>query len=482
MLIKYLKEDYPLVYEAALRNQEIQGNARNDNIDIDWSKETSNFNWSETIEKSAFWSYIADQNFEGAKKLQPHLFEDKPDNSLEEIKSKLKVGTVLKRIDYLNYAECNVSIGTTDTVTDLEEVNSDWIRLEKFGLIRTNYLFGEFEIVPEESNSELPKFEVGKWYKISYSPHSYRKFLKLIDQKFYYSERIEGDYQKNEDWAYISNIDKNSLEDLSEIQKYLPDGHPDKKSKITTGKDWSKATDEELLEEAKRRYPIGSKVRCLSPTASSEIPEIIKNELVWYDKGNSIIQSGSPYTRVYYKDENIWAEIVELPKEAKKYDYEVVHCKTQEEWDFVFKMNPGKLNYGKNIYEKDYKNGDGCISLKELCHSPLNFYLEENAKIYSFEEWCAMNNYKPDFNIKNQEIDYTFIKDICRYGHPVPINESNLSKGLYNQISDSTLTREDFGKTFNPTIKEKVNINQFPEVNLTNFNIKRKKKKTISLI
>ncbi len=73
MKIIDLKEEYPLVYEAALKNQELQGNKRNDYLDIFEDKNGGNFNFNSSLEKELFWFHIGKSQFEKAFKICPHL-------------------------------------------------------------------------------------------------------------------------------------------------------------------------------------------------------------------------------------------------------------------------------------------------------------------------------------------------------------------------------------------------------------------------
>lgn len=71
-------------------------------------------------------------------------------------------------------------------------------------------------------------FEIGKWYK---NEHGYKKFFKLEGIKLWYNEEIylsfsNNKYRNKEDWCYNDNFEL--LKDLSEIQQYLPEEHPDK--------------------------------------------------------------------------------------------------------------------------------------------------------------------------------------------------------------------------------------------------------------
>lgn len=79
----------------------------------------------------------------------------------------------------------------------------------------------------EFDTQNQPKFEVGKWYK--YNGHI-GKYIGHIDDIFKVSEYIwdKKHYASSSNWGYVnSDSEKILLEDLSEIQQYLPEGHPD---------------------------------------------------------------------------------------------------------------------------------------------------------------------------------------------------------------------------------------------------------------
>lgn len=76
-----------------------------------------------------------------------------------------------------------------------------------------------------------PKFEVGKWYKITDCLKTYRRCSDslLKNNCMLYDERIENNfYFKENSSCFITNNRLQLLTDLSEIQQYLPDGHKDK--------------------------------------------------------------------------------------------------------------------------------------------------------------------------------------------------------------------------------------------------------------
>lgn len=77
--------------------------------------------------------------------------------------------------------------------------------------------------------------------------------------------------------------------------------------------------------------------------------------------------------------------------ESKQYDYEVVHCKTQEEWDFV--RNKTSKGYSFEWHEALSYSKELALHIDGKGWSRLSFYKEQNSKIYSFEEWCTKFGY-----------------------------------------------------------------------------------------
>jgi len=76
MKIKELKTSYPLVYQAALNNQRLQGNKEDDELEIGNDRSQGNFNWNKTPEGDGFWRIINDEDFNNARKILPNLFNE----------------------------------------------------------------------------------------------------------------------------------------------------------------------------------------------------------------------------------------------------------------------------------------------------------------------------------------------------------------------------------------------------------------------
>ena len=85
---------------------------------------------------------------------------------------------------------------------------------------------------------------------------------------------------------------------------------------------------------------------------------------------------------------NLWN-----PKQPLK---QAVHCKTQEEWDFV----TNKLGYkwGQHCSFSAFSEST-CISLIDTQYSYVD-YLKNDYQILSFQEWCQQNGYKMEKEVK----------------------------------------------------------------------------------
>ena len=84
---------------------------------------------------------------------------------------------------------------------------------------------------------EVPKFEEGKWYKVY---NTYTKFLTLqnnsliLGSEHIYDNEHHMSEIKSGTWVFRLSDNPIVLTDLSEIQQFLPEGHVDKISKLTS--------------------------------------------------------------------------------------------------------------------------------------------------------------------------------------------------------------------------------------------------------
>lgn len=234
-----------------------------------------------------------------------------------------------------------------------------------------------WKLMPEGFKPEQkPKFEVGKWYKIA--NNWYAKFKSIDNNIWKFSEKITSCLGYKEVVGSI-HLDKPitiSLFDLSEIQQYLPEGHPDK-----------------IVKE--EEYKVGDWVIVNNYTSkyNGKVLQITKisNGRYCYFKPSIDKLHNFSISHIVRK-----AYPHEIPNEEK--DYEVVHCTTQEEWDFVLsKFNPRNLR--KDTFDCHKENSFIIFNLLKSkdksrlgCYGKM--YSNLNYKSYSFKEWCDMNNYK----------------------------------------------------------------------------------------
>jgi hypothetical protein len=154
MKIKDLKHDYPLIYEAALRNQQLSGNARNDELklDIDWGR--GNFNWHESSEGKSFWDNICLGKFIKAKKICPHLFELSDSELLKEAKRRFRLNDVVRN-DNIVVSKQPFTITTHDRFNVETSYGSKIVRYrDDYGMYHTVYILGEWAKVTKKANEE----------------------------------------------------------------------------------------------------------------------------------------------------------------------------------------------------------------------------------------------------------------------------------------------------------------------------------------
>jgi hypothetical protein len=204
-----------------------------------------------------------------------------------------------------------------------------------------------------------------------------------------------------------------------------------------------------LLEEAKQRFPIGTKYKCAQAPNSTRkciIDETFYN-IIRYNYGVETSIDAVGYGFIYYDSK--WAEIISKPESNElsepKYDYEVVHCTTQEEWDFI-KNKTTKVNSKEWSEAIEKYSGGVCIYSNGRGWASLGYWQNlNNTKIYSFQEWCDKFGHKPDFKPKF-EVGKWYKINNCWYAKFNMIHgqntywqytESITFQGVYNKLSDN---------------------------------------------
>ncbi len=105
------------------------------------------------------------------------------------------------------------------------------------------------------------------------------------------------------------------------------------------------------------------------------------------------------------------------PDKFKPSTKEAVHCKTQEEWDFVRNKIAKCASNSFTFKTAGYDKTPGGLDLRDGCHCPIKYYEEHGYKVYSFDNYCAIlgipNPFKEEFKVG----DWVKILPGCDNGH-----------------------------------------------------------------
>jgi hypothetical protein len=115
--------------------------------------------------------------------------------------------------------------------------------------------------------------------------------------------------------------------------------------------------------------------------------------------------TSTSYSDIFYNNYK-FSDIIFPEETTKQYDYEVVHCTTQEEWDFAC----DKYNKGIYVKEQFVKYGYNTFVMSNFSGwNKKEFFLSDplynkSLKIYTFKEYCDKFGYTPDFIEKEEWI------------------------------------------------------------------------------
>jgi len=300
-------------------------------------------------------------------------------------------------------------------------------------------------VEPEE------EFVVGKWYKVLTTTVShYLKFTEIDSEKAYLDP--EGYIANCERWSQGDSIDldrikeKTLLEDLTEIQHLLPEGHEDRAPKPTRSERYLTTMKFfEQLREPERSEAITNYDEEFSETVPINLFEAVNSAFQWdccnqedqywlsisndiegntyfkkpellvfgkYKVGDVVVtergyidtvSSSSTKHRMTLTECGVYTarELLRpaTPEEVEAYNQgvrnisdikpkvekEAVHCTTQEEWDYVLgKLNPRLLaDYGFK-HHKEYSY----ISLKDGTYGNIGSSTRHDYAILTFQQWC----------------------------------------------------------------------------------------------
>ena len=163
----------------------------------------------------------------------------------------------------------------------------------------------------------------------------------------------------------MTNTYKHAKKELDILAATVPDaivtpfakeilGYSPFKEETTTAKDWNEATEEELLEEAIRRYPIGCKIKLIGQNIGGNF----KNEVRFtkYRFFNTISKRKQLYVdNILLLFDGVWAEIESLPEiESKIENKEAFDAQNNSkliEKCCCCSFQIGQTVYHRNVYE-----------------------------------------------------------------------------------------------------------------------------------
>ena len=345
MIIKDLKDEYPLVYEAAMKNC---NEGCNENNTISFS-----FTWCNTPEGEDFWNNINAGQFDGAKERCPHLFV--------ESSGEFKVGdwvVVLPIDNYYYNAE-------KDKAQKITEVHGGYL---PYQLLFSDGNTNSYEHIRKATQAEIDEvigvksetmFRKGDYIVILNKPNG---ILDYLPPNYVYKQN------RNYDYVY-SDVDirgtKTSCSDVKFVNK----------------NDWRYATPEEIAEydrvgkpfdvttmnmkttsinmkaiqaEAKRRFPIGCRFRCID----GDEFKLINDDIVYKIMNNMIYASDG--LGCLYKD-GTWATLISMPKTKQTYTVdELVVGETYVEsnpgWNYYYILQIGETKHSRLEIDNDSGN------------------------------------------------------------------------------------------------------------------------------
>ena len=155
---------------------------------------------------------------------------------------------------------------------------------------------------------------------------------------------------------------------------------------------WSVGSYGVVINSTNKRFPIGFIDKIISAISNKKVEFENYNS---YDPENLQYSYGLEFKWFATKTEaeEFAKTLIEPTEETKRPLKQAVHCKTQEEWDFITE----KLGYKwlESRFENYKKNS--CIGIQIRTNGHISEFIN-NYQILSFQEWCDLNEYKMESN------------------------------------------------------------------------------------
>lgn len=253
-----------------------------------------------------------------------------------------------------------------------------------------------YDIKPYNNDEIITSvFIVNKWYKIN--DNWYARFFSIYDYgKFWgFSESISvsGNYCKSHNRLLLKNGVIELLEDLREIQEFLPNDHIDKIEKITKNSEKLESFPEEgycLTNSPVIRSYLSS--RPGNVLAINKAWDETKHIGVgWNLKGHWPVSEKSP-KKLYALEELM--PFIKLLNKSK--DRKAVILDDENEFEEFLERFDNPLKLSNINFKKEIKN---CVQVSEKdihytgCISDRKFFESCDYKVITYKEWLQENNF-----------------------------------------------------------------------------------------
>jgi hypothetical protein len=346
MIIKDLKDKYPLVYEAAMKNCNTGCN-ENDTI-------SGSFTWCNTPEDHVFWSSIVSGQFDRAKKICPHLFTKSPEE--------FKVGDWVyaekqDEKDYRNPEHIPVFQikDFNDTNEYLRPVKGDssgvhmkhcrlatQAEIDEATGVKSETMFrkGDYIVILNKPNGILDYLPPNYVYKQN---RNYDCVESDVDIKGTKTSCSDVKFVNKNDWRYATS---------EEIAEYDRLGKP---YDVTTMNMKTTSTDMKAIQaEAKRFFPIGCRFR----NTDGEEYLLVDDDIVYKIINNMIYASEG--LGCLYKD-GTWATLISMPKTKQTYTVDElvvgeVYVESNPGWNYYYILQIGETEHSRLEIDNDSGN------------------------------------------------------------------------------------------------------------------------------